>query len=114
MNICKRKSFICLIVTIIITISVPITALANDITWCPGCGRYSLDITYIDPTCINEGIIYYECGYCSYYDEEYIPPSSDYHRPNIFNATCTEDKRCIYCGYLYESKLGQRLCNNIL
>ena len=105
MTISKRKGLICFIAAIIFTLSVPLTALADDITWCPGCGRDTLDIYYNPaPSCTTNGVLEHNCGYCSYLYLEAIPAFG--HSPNIPNATCTEDKKCTTCGYLYESKLG--------
>lgn len=56
------------------------------------------------PTCTSNGILEHNCGYCSYLYLEAFPAFG--HSPNIPNATCTEDKTCTTCGYLYESKLG--------
>ena len=93
MNIFKKKGLICFIAAIIITLSIPLTALADGITWCPGCGRYSLDYYYNpEPTCTANGVLEYSCGYCSYFDLEAVP-SLDHLWISIDGI-----EKCLRCG----------------
>jgi len=96
---------------IFITLSIPLTVLADGITWCPGCGRYSLDYYYApEPTCTDNGVIEYSCGYCSYFDLEAVPKLG--HNPNIPNATCELDKYCKRCHEVLETQTGHNLVWN--
>ena len=111
MNIFKRKGLICFIAAIIITLSIPLTALADGFTVCPECGSYSYEYWYNpEPTCYNNGVIEYYCYFCFHTDLEAVPALG--HDWNIPAATCEDSKYCTRCDYVYESALGHLWVEN--
>ena len=108
MNIFKRKGLICFIAAIIITLSIPLTVLADGFTNCPNCGCESYEYWYNpEPTCINNGVIEYYCYLCFLSDMEAVSKLG--HDPNIPKATCEQDKVCERCDEVLETQTGHDL-----
>lgn len=102
MTIFKRKGLICFIVAIIITLSIPLTALADGFTVCPECGSYSYEYWYNpEPTCYNNGAIEYYCYFCFHSDLEAVPKLGHDFQP-AGGADCHTDCSCTRCGLIYE------------
>ena len=61
--------------------------------------------TVQEASCIQAGGIYYACSVCgtSYFDQT---EDIKEHTPNLEHATCTENKECTVCEYVYESAFG--------
>lgn len=54
--------------------------------------------------CSTAGKMLNQCA-CGYYYESTIPATGN-HTPNRSEATCTEDKKCQYCDYVFQAALG--------